>query len=102
MNELETWLHKYINNTSITPDGEVYFIKRQVDKIRNMKIEIYASDHNPPHFHVESNCKTIDAVFNLTDGSFMKGEISGKDKKIIEAFYVEKRELLMSVWNKMN
>ena len=38
MNELETWLHKYINNTSITPDGEVYFIKRQVDKIRNMKI----------------------------------------------------------------
>ncbi len=99
MKELEAWLHRYVNNTEVIDDQEVYFIKRLVEKIRNMKIEIYSNDHNPPHFHVKSDCKSIDAVFGLYDGSFIEGQISGKDKRRIEAFYQNGKDLLIKVWN---
>ncbi len=91
LNFLNQLLNKYINNTVYHEEFGIYFVKKQVERIRNMKIEIYSNDHNPPHFHVKSNDKTINAVFSLKDCSLLKGTIRGKDKKRIEAFFKDQK-----------
>ncbi len=78
---LSKFLNHYINNSLVSDDWGVYFIKAQVHKIRNMKIEIYSNDHNPPHFHVKSNDKSIDATFRLDNGELIGGVIGSKDEK---------------------
>lgn len=98
MKGLEFLLDKYINNTIVHETGQVLFIKELVDRVRNMKIEIYSNDHNPPHFHVKSKCGTIDAKFSLNDCSFISGDISSKDQKRIEAFFKDKKEELNKTW----
>jgi hypothetical protein len=81
LEKLEKSLNRYINYTQVNENWGVYFIKEQIARIRNMKIEMYSNDHNPPHFHVKSNDNSINAVFSLHDCSFIKGDIKSKDKK---------------------
>ena len=84
------------------PEWGVYFIKELVGTIRNMKIEIYANDHNPPHFHVKSNDRSIDAVFRLDNCEYIKGHIGTKDTIRIQAFYndPETKTIMKGMWNK--
>jgi hypothetical protein len=98
MEEIEFWLHRYINTTTVWPDGTVLFIKQQIGHVRNMKIEMYANDHNPPHFHVRSRDGSIDAVFSLNDGSYIEGSIESKDQRRIHAFYHDKKDELLEFW----
>lgn len=102
VNEIELELDKYINRTMYHPEWGIYFIKELVARVRNMKIEIYSNDHNPPHFHVKSNDKSIDAVFRLDNGEYLRGIIGNKDQKRIEAFFkdVHVKELMRKIWNK--
>lgn len=79
-------------------DGQLYFIKQQMGIVRNMKIEMYSNDHNPPHFHVKSTCGSIDAVFGLYDGIYIKGTINSNDKKRIEEYYVHCHKKLIDFW----
>ncbi len=99
LNEL---LFKYINRTLYQEGIGVYFIKEQVGHVKNMKIEIYPHDHNPPHFHVKSNDMTIDAKFTLNDCTLLNGNISGKDRKRIEAFFNDKKvqSVMKTMWEK--
>lgn len=78
--------------------------KERIDKIRNMEIVIYSNDHNPPHFHVFSKDKSINAKFLISDCSFLSGEISTKDRKRIELFHSDiKTQIIMNkIWNKKN
>jgi hypothetical protein len=100
MEEIEFWLHRYINTTTVWPDGTVLFIKQQMGQVRNMKIEMYANDHNPPHFHVKSRDGSIDAVFSLNEGCYIEGKIDSKDQKRILAFYHSQRDNLLDFWKK--
>lgn len=95
-------LEKYINKTVYDEEFGVYFIKELVGRIRNMKIEIYSNDHNPPHFHVKSSDKSINATFRLDDCTILQGEINSKDIKRIEAFYndPETKDFMKNMWNK--
>lgn len=99
---LVNYLERYINQTLVNDNLGVYFIKRQVEKIRNMKIEIYSNDHNPPHFHVKSNDLTINATFRLDDCALINGQIERDDLKRIEAFYKDKyiQLIMKEMWNK--
>lgn len=99
---LISYLERYINRTVVNDEIGVYFIKEQVGRIRNMKIEIYSNDHNPPHFHVKSNDLTINATFRLDDCSLIEGHVASNDFKRIKAFYSDmKTQLLMKeMWNK--
>lgn len=101
-NRLKNLLEKYINKTLYHEEFGIYFIKELVGKIRNMKIEIYSNDHNPPHFHVKSLDKSINATFRLDNCSLIKGKIDKKDIKRIEAFFddSETKELMKKMWNK--
>lgn len=99
---LENQLEKYINKTMYTPEWGVYFIKELVGRVRNMKIEIYSNDHNPPHFHVKSNDSSINAKFRLDNCDFIKGSIGTKDCKRIKAFFEddETKKMMKDMWNK--
>jgi len=76
--------------------------KERVAKINDLEIIIFTNDHNPPHFHVKSKNKKIDAKFLIETGEFMSGEIDSKNKKIITAFYNSpKTKIIMQIiWNK--
>ncbi len=100
--KLIVYLERYINRTMVNDEFGVYFIKELAGRVRNMKIEIYSNDHNPPHFHVKSNDRSIDATFRLDDCALLNGEIGSKDKKRIEAFFnnQEAQTLMREMWNK--
>lgn len=97
-------LEKIINYSRIDPELGFYYTKEQAGIIRNMKLEIFPNDHKPPHFHVKSNDKSIDAKFLLASGKFLSGTISSRDERAIEEFYsnpqVKKR--LFEVWEKFH
>ena len=99
---LSKQMDKYINRTLVNEEFGVYFIKELVGKIRNMKIEIYPNDHNPPHFHVKSNDLSIDATFRLDDCTLLKGQIDSNDLKRIKAFFNDNntQQLMKEMWNK--
>jgi hypothetical protein len=98
MNALELYLLRFINNTKVLPDGTVYEIKQLMGRINGLKIEMYPNDHNPPHFHVKTNCGTIDATFKLEDGSLLNGEIERPDLKRIQAFFNDHKDELRKYW----
>jgi hypothetical protein len=95
---LEDILDRYINRTAVWPDGTVVFIKELVGSVRQIKIEMYANDHNPPHFHAKSRCGSIDAVFSLVDCSLIKGSIERKDQLRVQQFYEDNKEKLLKYW----
>lgn len=76
--------------------------KERIGTINNMQIIIYSNDHNPPHFHVLSKDKTIDAKFTIKDCTYISGEINTKDLKRIQAFHADmKTQIVMKmIWDK--
>ena len=93
---IKLMLRNCLQNTIVNDNGEVYEIKKLVDKINNLKIHIYPNDHNPPHFHVLTD--NIDASFNIKTGELIKGTIEPKDQKRIKYFYENQRENLLEIW----
>lgn len=79
-----------------------YATKERVKVINDLEVVIYSNDHNPPHFHVKSKDKKIDAKFSIEKCELLGGEIGSKDKRRIIAFYQSlKGQLLMGkIWNK--
>ena len=99
MDNIEHWLNRFINNTIVWPDGKVVEIKEFVGQVRNIRIEMYPNDHNPPHFHVKTKCGSINAKFKLDDCSLLSGEVNSKDRKRIKAFYCDFQDELWKYWN---
>jgi hypothetical protein len=75
--------------------------KERVAKIDDLEIIIYTNDHNPPHFHVMTKERNVDAKFSIETGEYLSGEIDAKNKKRIKAFYLSpKAKMLLEIWNK--
>lgn len=77
-------------------------MKERVAKIDDLEIIIYTNDHNPPHFHVKTKEKNIDAKFSIETGEYLSGDIDSKNLKRIKAFYLSPKTkiLLEIIWNK--
>ena len=77
-------------------------IKERIKKIGDLEVLIYSNDHNPPHFHVKTRDRNIDAKFSILTGEYMSGEIDAKSLKKIKAFYHSPKTqlILTNVWNK--
>ena len=77
-------------------------IKERIAKIDDLEVIIYTNDHNPPHFHVKTNDKSINAKFLIETGAYMNGEIDTKKLKRIKAYYSSpKTKIIMEIiWNK--
>jgi len=99
MEKLEFYVLKILNQTQVLPDGTVYEIKQLLGRINSLKIEMYFNDHDPPHFHVKTNCGSIDATFKLEDCSLINGQIGSKDIKRVEYFYGQNKTQLWDFWN---
>jgi hypothetical protein len=76
--------------------------KERVDKIDGLEIFIYSNDHNPPHFHVKTSDKKIDAKFLIETGAYISGEIDSKNLKRIQAFFnsPKTKTVMQIIWNK--
>lgn len=76
--------------------------KERVEKIDDLEVIIYTNDHNPPHFHVKTKERKIDAKFSIETGEHLSGEIDSKNLKKINAFYLspKTKSVLEIIWNK--
>lgn len=96
--QLEEILEELLSGKySVWTDGSLYFTKQQVDRIKGLKIEIYPNEHPPPHFHVRGG--GINASFSIVDCKHLEGEISNRNKSIIEWWHERSKDLLVNKWN---
>lgn len=98
----------------LTPILEKYFtedldrlifgieIRERIATIGNMQLIIYSNDHNPPHFHVKSRDRSIDAKFKIENGEYISGRIDSKGIKRVLAFYndIKVKARMQAIWNK--
>ena len=54
------------------------------------------SEHNPPHFHAYYNDQK--GIFRIEDGKMTEGNIPDKQRKLIEAWYLLRKEELEADW----
>lgn len=76
--------------------------KERVETINDLQVIIYSNDHNPPHFHVISKNRGINAKFTIENCELISGKISSSDRKRIRAFYDSPKGkiILETIWNK--
>ena len=70
-----------------------------VEKFRDIKIEIYANEHPPPHFHVKTNNGS--ASFTISDCEFVDGDyFLSMRMKEVRNWHAKHKPTLVRVWNK--
>lgn len=81
-------------------------IKQRVANIGQYEIRIYSRDHNPPHFHVVARDGSLNARFQIEDGSLMsqEGDLRSALLKRINFWYndIKTQQVLKKIWNKRN
>jgi hypothetical protein len=82
---------------SIWTDGSLYNIKQLVDRIGGLKIVVYANEHPPPHFHVKS--PDVDAVFTIDECIYIRGNIDGREQRLVKWWHDRARPQLVHAWN---
>lgn len=78
-------------------DGRLYDTRQLVAKVNGLRIEVYAREHAPPHFHIKGG--DVDATFSLIDGSWIDGRISGRERALVQWWYQRSRSVLVKAWN---
>lgn len=76
--------------------------KERVATIDDLQVIIYSNDHDPPHFHVKTKDRRIDAKFKIENCELISGDIRSKDLKKIKAFHnnIKGKMVLEAIWNK--
>ncbi|AJY47036.1 DUF4160 domain-containing protein [Martelella endophytica] len=69
-------------------------------KIGNIAIQIYADDHNPPHFHVVT--PDHEAAVLLDSLELMVGSMDRKSLKAALEWARDNKEQLINEWNRLN
>lgn len=80
----------HLDSTKIDSNGQIYKIKEFVASTGDLRVEVYPKDHFPPHFHVVSKQRKINARFDLETLdvlSVKKGKLRQKDIKKIKHFF---------------
>ena len=66
----------------------------------NLKIQMFADDHNPPHFHVSS--PDYDLMIRISDLSILSGQMRSKDIRKITEWAERNRTRIVDEWNRLN
>ena len=82
---------------SVWTDGSLYNIKQLVGRMNGLKIEVFAKEHPPPHFHISGG--GIDATFSLEDCAHLEGQIGGREGALVEWLDQRSRPTLVRAWN---
>ena len=72
----------------------------ELSRFFGIVITMYASDHNPPHFHAEYNGQ--EGLFSITDGVFIKGSLPSKEARLVLAWYEIHKEELIANWDNLS
>lgn len=74
------------------------FMGLQVGKFKDVKIEIFANEHPPPHFHVKTNKGK--ASFKISDCELVDGDhFVSRRQKEIRVWHAQHKEDLIKFWN---
>jgi len=74
------------------------FMGLQVEKFKDVKIEIFADEHPPPHFHVQTNKGK--ASFTISDCELVDGDhFLSRRQKEIRAWHAQHKDDLIKCWN---
>ncbi|MCA9382564.1 DUF4160 domain-containing protein, partial [Candidatus Dojkabacteria bacterium] len=104
---LEGEIEEYLNRTMVDDNGRVYEIRAYIDSTHDLRIEIFPRDHleNPPHFHIISKQRGINARFNvytLEHIDTKKGKVSSNDVKKIKKFFEMHQDVYEKLLKKYN
>lgn len=89
--------HLLSGGYSVWTDGSLYEVRQLVEEVRGLRIEVFAKEHPPPHFHISGG--NIDAVFSIADCQFLEGRIGGRERRLVEWWYQRSRLRLIEAWN---
>src|ERR1041385_35815 len=83
-------------------NGERFLLQGRalVEKINGLKIHIYPDEHVPPHFHVLSRDKDIDATFSIEECTLLQGSVDRKTRELIVHWHQAARPKVIEFWNK--
>lgn len=99
--EWAEWLEAILHNPCSVwdRDGELVLleIRQLVARVNGIRIEIYANEHAPPHFHVRS--PNVDASFAIVDCRKLAGDVSPGDLRKIRYWHKHAKPLLIERWN---
>ncbi|MFV1601737.1 MULTISPECIES: DUF4160 domain-containing protein [unclassified Phaeobacter] len=69
-----------------------------VARFRDIKIEIYAKEHPPPHFHVKTNAGN--ASFEISNCRLIEGDaVLARRQKEIRKWHETNKQKLIATWN---
>lgn len=88
-----------LKNTYVTNTDTVIEQRYLIESINHLYFVIRLNDHNPPHFHVLSKDRNINASFRISDGALWKGKINNKDRSRIKYFFDNNKDKLIKYWN---
>ncbi len=69
-------------------------------QIGNLKIQVFADDHNPPHFHIVTPDHEV--LVRLGDFAVLAGSIDRRSLDIALSWAAENRERLDHEWQRLN
>jgi hypothetical protein len=100
LGDLAQLLERFLSECEIEDNAReprLIFKRALVARINGLRIEIFANEHTPPHFHVSAN--DIDASFSISDCELLKGSISRKDQRLITFWHSGAKNKLIEFWN---
>ncbi|MGW6778971.1 DUF4160 domain-containing protein [Brucella pituitosa] len=69
-------------------------------KIGNLKIQIFADDHNPPHFHVVT--PDYEALIRISNFEVMTGNIDRRTLAAAIEWASDNKRILEDEWKRLN
>jgi hypothetical protein len=98
LDELTAVLQQMLSeNLAVWEDGSLLNIKKHVARVEGLRIEIYADEHPPPHFHVKA--PGIEATFDILSCELLRGTVPGRERRLIEWWHRRGRSMLIRIWN---
>ena len=95
------WLEALLHNpcSIFDRDGELLLLenKQLVERLHGLKIEIYANEHPPPHFHVKS--PELTATFAIDDCRQLSGQAPASAVQKIKYWHRFSKPKLVAIWN---
>ena len=96
---LELDLNRTLTMTYFDEKGVLVETRELVERIDNLKLEIYPNEHPPPHFHVKSN--EFNVLLSIEDCRIIKGDLKSQTFKKVLSFHRKNKAKLIEVWNRL-
>ena len=78
--------------------GPTKIIKYLVARVKDLRIDIFANEHPPPHFRVSANGET--ANYRIDDCSQLNGGLR-RHHASIRRWHAGNQQILIDAWNRM-